>query len=95
MTARLGMGNQRDPMRTQNVKRIRICLQRSSYNIQITQHGGGEEIETRAVFQQEARDISSTHVRSSTETGFEVTAAPIPDTVDQGRFLCHQLLDSF
>src|SRR5690348_2605274 len=84
------MGDQRDAMRTQNIDSIRVCLDGGSDDVQIPKHGCGKEVETGSVVQQIESNIPSAHVSRRPEGSLEVSAAPIPTTVDQCRFQCEQ-----
>lgn len=58
----------------------------------MAEHGGGKDVQARAVVEQELRDLATAGVCGRAESRFEITAAPVPAGVDQLRLLRQQLL---
>jgi hypothetical protein len=57
----------------------------------MAEHGGGKDIHTRSVLEQQQGDVFPPHVRRGSQSGFPVTAAPIPGGIDDGLVPAQQI----
>src|SRR5918996_748064 len=89
------MCNQRDAMRTWNVDRIWVGVERGFDNLQLSKHCRSKQVETRAVFEQVIGNFFMAHMCRGAEAGFKIPAAPVPGCVDQPWLLREQFLDAF
>src|SRR5512134_2992195 len=88
------MRNQRNAMWTWDTDGLGKCREHSFYDIQFAEHRGRKQVDARAMLQKEFSDIPSSHVGGGAQTGFKVTATPVPCGVDKPWFLRQQFLDA-
>ena len=89
--SRLGMREQRNSVRASPRPRPRHGFQRGANDRQVAEHGRGEDVHARAVFDEIERDVAPPHMRGGPEPRLPVAVAPIPGCVDQRRMLSKQL----
>ena len=86
------MDEERDAVRALRVAERGMLRQHRLDDLDVAEHGGGEEIERRAVLEQEERDLAVAHVRRRPEAGLEVAAAPVPRRLHERGLLREQSL---
>ena len=59
-------------------------------DVEVAERRRREQVEPRAVLDEEERDLAAAHVRSRSQARLPVAAAPVPGGVDQLRFLLQE-----
>src|SRR5438445_11777875 len=79
------MRSKRDAVRSEGGSHVRMSGKDRAHDVDLAEHRRCEEVEARAVFEEQFGDIAAPHVCGCAERALPVAAAPVPGGVDELR----------
>ncbi len=88
-----GVGTKRNAVRAERLACLGMRFENRADDLDIAQHCGDEDVDARAVGDEELRYVATAHVAGGAERRLPVSAAPIPRSVDEGRLRGERVAD--